>query len=55
MKNLIIAIFASLLFLGCSMINPGYISSKPDIEKLMSTKAQYSMLREYWASLHTTL
>ena len=35
MKNLIIAIFASLLFLGCSMINPGYISSKPDIEKLM--------------------
>lgn len=39
MKKLISILFISILFYGCSVINTGYISSEPDINKLVPFKS----------------
>lgn len=39
MKKLMSILFISILFCGCSVINTGYISSEPDINKLVLFKS----------------
>jgi hypothetical protein len=42
MKNLIIILFIGVLFSGCSLLNPGYLNSKPEIEKMIPYKTTLS-------------
>lgn len=42
MKNLIVMWLAGILLTGCSMINPGYLGSKPDVQKLIPDKSTLS-------------
>jgi len=42
MKSLTIILFIGVLFSGCSLLNPGYLNSKPDIEKMTPYKTTLS-------------